>query len=213
MNLKKQDLVEGLAEIGVAALAAGKIIDLAVYGGSCLMLVSNFRDASQDVDAVAASDQVFVDRIAAGVAERRGWPQDWLNDGVRVYLSPLVDTPQEHALIATYPSERSPGLRVYVPTPEYMLAMKLMALRIDEIEGGKDKNDIDNLIAIVGVENRNDLIALASRYYPEARVSAKLILAARQLVDDAKRDDAKRKAETRATPRYLDRSGGGEPRE
>jgi hypothetical protein len=61
-----------------------------------------------------------------------------LNDGVRTYLSPQVEGFAQHTLFRTYPNEQTPGLRVSVPTAEYMLAMKLMALRI---EPGTDRND------------------------------------------------------------------------
>jgi hypothetical protein len=80
-------LGEALVELGQLAHDAGRVIDVAVYGGSCLMLVSNFRVATADVDAVAAVDQGFLDTAAQTVAARRGWPRDWLNDGVRTYLS------------------------------------------------------------------------------------------------------------------------------
>ncbi len=205
MHFTREDLIAGLNDLGVEAAAAGKIIDLAVYGGSCLMLVSNFRQASQDIDAVAATDQPFVDRIAAKIAERRGWPADWLNDGVRTYLSPHVEAPDDLALTATYPNEHSPGVRVYVPTAEYILAMKLMALRIGGVDGEKDRSDIDHLIAIVGIETPGDLVALAARYYPEARVSSKLRVAAAGLIAAAvKESDGE-------APRYLDRGRGGKP--
>jgi hypothetical protein len=120
----KDRLIAAFTELGEIALQAGKVIDIAVYGGSCLMLVSNFRMASEDVDAVAIGDQGFIDEAARVIAAREGWPADWLNDGVRTYLSPAVDAPEDHALFATYPGETRPGLRVYVPSPEYMLAIK-----------------------------------------------------------------------------------------
>src|SRR5882757_1731581 len=122
----KAELSAAFHDLGDLAAEAGKVIDLAVYGGSCLMLVSNFRLSSEDVDAVALTDQNFVNEAARAIAERRGWPADWLNDGVRTYLSPEVEGHQAHELFGTFPGEAKPGLRVYVPTPEYMLAMKLM---------------------------------------------------------------------------------------
>ena len=150
------------------------------------MLVSTFRVSSQDVDAVAQTDQPFVDMIARQIAARHSWAEDWLNDGVRTYLSPNVDVPEHHELFATYPSESEPGLRVYVPTAEYMLAMKLMSLRIDDSQDNKDKDDVENLLRIVGVETKKQLIDLAAAYYPEARVSGKLLLAADHLLAAAK---------------------------
>jgi hypothetical protein len=82
------------------------------------MLVSNFRIATADVDAVATEDQAFIDRAAQLIASRRGWPCDWLNDGVRTYLSARVDGFEQHMLFHTYPSEERPALRVFVPTAE-----------------------------------------------------------------------------------------------
>ena len=79
---------DAFMELGTLARNEGKIIDLAVYGGSALMLASNFRIATRNVDAVALADQGFVDRLAAKIGARRGWTHDWLNDGVRVYVSP-----------------------------------------------------------------------------------------------------------------------------
>jgi hypothetical protein len=104
-------LGEALTELGQLAHQAGQVIDIAVYGGSCLMLVSNFRVSTADVDAVAAVDQGFLDIAAQTVAARRGWPRDWLNDGVRTYLSPQVEGFAQHTLFRTYPNEQAPGLR------------------------------------------------------------------------------------------------------
>jgi hypothetical protein len=67
-------LSEALSELGQLAHDAGCVIDVAIYGGSCLTLVSNFRVATADVDAVAAADQSFLDKAAQAVAARRGWP-------------------------------------------------------------------------------------------------------------------------------------------
>ena len=204
MLLDRNALVDGLSELGARAAAAGKIIDLSIYGGSCLILVSNFRSASQDVDGVASTDQIFVDRIVGEIAADRGWPHDWLNDGVRVYLSPNVEAPADHNLFGTYPSEQDPGVRIFVPTAEYMLAMKLMAMRIDQSQDRKDLADIENLIRIVGISSKAALIELAARYYPEARVSPKLILSADRILA------AVLKEQTHEAPRYLDRGGPGD---
>lgn len=100
-TITQDELTSALTELGNKAADAGKVIDLLVYGGSCLMLVSNFRIASADVDAVALTDQPFIDTFAREIATTRGWPQDWLNDGVRTYLSPKVDETERHELTGT----------------------------------------------------------------------------------------------------------------
>ena len=92
-----------------------------------------------------------------------------------------------------------------MPTAEYILAMKLMALRIGGVDGEKDRGDIDHLIAIVGIKTPADLVALAARYYPEARVSSKLRVAAAGFIAAAVEE---RDGEA---PRYLDRGRSGKP--
>jgi hypothetical protein len=197
-------LGDALNELGQIAYEEGQVIDIALYGGSCLMLVSNFRIATADVDAVAAEDQGFIDRAAQTIAVRRGWPRDWLNDGVRTYLSPQVDGFEQHTLFRTYPNEEKPGLRVFVPTAEYMLAMKLMALRLDPAGGKNDLEDIINLMQISGMKEKGDILRFASRFYPEARTSGKLVLAIDHLWNEYSR---RSESSSHEAPRYLGRSG------
>lgn len=142
-----------LSELGKLARAEGKVIEVAIYGGSALMLASNFRVSTRDVDAVADDDgQRAIERMAASIAERRGWATDWLNDQVYPFLSDIVEGhAAHHELLRSYPSEHEPGIRVFVPTAEYILAMKLMAMRIGPGNGGKDRFDIVNLFKIVGI--------------------------------------------------------------
>jgi hypothetical protein len=180
--LTAQDLHNAFMEFGAQARREGKVIDLAIYGGSALMLASNFRIATQDVDAVVEGDQGTLARLADAIARTRNWPRDWLNDGVRTYLSPNVNGLQEHhALFRAYPSEREPGLRVFVPSPEYMLAMKLMAMRLDPTGGRSDLADILNLIDVVGLKTPEDVVDFAASFYPEANVSGRLRLGIREL--------------------------------
>jgi hypothetical protein len=46
--LTAQDLHDAFMELGARARHEGKVIDLAIYGGSALLLASNFRIATQD---------------------------------------------------------------------------------------------------------------------------------------------------------------------
>jgi len=201
--LSVEQLNDALTELGRRACAQGKVVEIAIYGGSALMLTSNFRVTTQDVDAVADSDQDLVGRLAQDIAAERGWPPDWLND-VRTYLSPNVDgLAQHHELFRTYPGEEAPGLRVFVPTPEYLLAMKLMAMRLDPAAGKTDLNDILNLMEVVNVADKDQLIQFAATFYPEARVSGRLRLGL-DVVWAARQSNS---TGEHHAPRYLGRSG------
>jgi hypothetical protein len=63
---------------------------------------------------------------------------------------------------------------VFVPTPEYLLAMKLMAMRIGKGEDDKDLDDILNLLEIVGLTEQTETLQFAAQFFPEAAVSDKV---------------------------------------
>ena len=46
----RAQLLDALDEIGRAAVAAGARLDIAVFGGSALMLAGNFRFSTEDAD-------------------------------------------------------------------------------------------------------------------------------------------------------------------
>lgn len=166
-----------LNELGTLARAEGQVIKLAIYGGSALALASNFRTATRDLDAVADDEgQRVIERLAVVIAKRRGWNATWLNDDVFPYLSDNVAGVNEHhAFLRSYPSDDEPGVRVYVPTPEYLLALKLMAMRIGIDSDAKDRTDIVNLLAIVGLASPEEVVNFVVGFYPEAKVSAKVL--------------------------------------
>src|SRR5215510_10279452 len=91
---------------------------------------------------------------------------DLIEHGVRTYLSPNVEgLAQHHELFRTYPREDAPGLRVFVPTPEYLLAMKLMAIRLDPAAGKTDLDDILNLMEVVQTTDKDQLVRFAAAFY------------------------------------------------
>jgi hypothetical protein len=57
-----------------------------------------------------------------------------------------------------------------------MLAMKLMAMRIDPTGDKSDLADILNLIDVVGLQTPEDVLDFTASFYPEANISARLRL-------------------------------------
>jgi len=76
-----------LTELGRRAFAADRTIEIAVYGGSALLLTLNRKINTSDVDAVFERDKTFIKKLATDMAEELGWDEDWLNDGVKGWLS------------------------------------------------------------------------------------------------------------------------------
>src|SRR5438552_459730 len=86
----RDEFLAAFDEIGLAAIAANTRIDIAVFDGSALMLASNFRFSTEDVD-IAEIVRPWPDWLSAVVArigERNGWLEDWFNDAVDTFLSP-----------------------------------------------------------------------------------------------------------------------------
>lgn len=171
----REALLDAFDRIGRAAAGHGVMLDLCVYGGSALMLASNFRYASEDVD-IAPLDKPhppWFDAEVAAIARERGWSADWLNDAAAFHLSPLASCSADHREFGTFPRGEEPGLRVSVPTAAYLPALKLKAMRIMEPrKGEKETADIQNLLRVVGVETVEGAIACLARFFPRSAADA-----------------------------------------
>jgi len=97
---------------GARRLWPGRKLQIAVYGGSALMLASNFRFATEDVDVSALEKPLpeWLARIVLEIAEKNGWGDDWFNDGVAFHLSSLADRASDHLEYGTFPRMDLRGL-------------------------------------------------------------------------------------------------------
>lgn len=170
--LTRDDIFSGLKRIGELAREEGMTVDIAVFGGSAIAMTWQFRVATRDVDAVVikAKDKAFLNRAGKLIAEEKGWETDWLNDGVKGFIGEVQDF-NEYPLA---PNDDNPGIRVYTPTPEYMLALKCMAMRIDDPDGASDIEDIKHLLEILDVNGTDEVMDIVEHYFPKGRVSAKV---------------------------------------
>lgn len=169
-------LLDAFDRIGRAAVAAGTRLQIAVYGGSALMLASNFRFATEDVDVSELERPLpgWLEKVVKDIARQNGWADDWFNDGVAFHLSFLADRAADHLEFGTFPRDGTPpGLVVSVPTAEYLLALKLKAARInDPLRGEVERLDILNLMRVVGISDVEGAITLLGRYFPVSAASA-----------------------------------------
>jgi predicted nucleotidyltransferase len=169
--LSKDDIERGLLKLGELASKNNRVIDISIYGGSALALAWNSRVSTKDVDAVVHGDPAFIREACQKISAEEGWPEDWLNDGVKGFLS----NASELELHQTFPSIESPGLRVFVPTLEYMLALKCMAMRVDGAESSHDLEDIKFLIREGKMETVNDVLDIVEKFYPRHHIPPKVI--------------------------------------
>jgi hypothetical protein len=174
--LDREALLDAFDQIGRAAASAGTKLQIAVYGGSALMLASNFRFSTEDVD-VSRLEQPLPHWLAAAIrriVRENHSQEDWFNDGVAFHLSPLADRAADHLEFGTFPRDGSPpGLVVSVPSAEYLLALKLKAARVmDPLRGETERLDILNLMRVVDISAVEEAIALLGRYFPVSAASS-----------------------------------------
>jgi len=166
-------LERAFERLGELAAEANKSIEISVYGGSALVLTTDFRVGTRDVDAVFSSDQAFVRQAARVVADEFGWEDGWINDGVKAFLSAQDSNVAAKTLFRSYPSESGPGLRVIVATPAYMFAMKCLAMRAGGVEQKADIDDIRRLAGLLNIRSAAEAIQAVMRYYPAERLPPK----------------------------------------
>jgi len=171
-------LLDAFDQIGRAAAMAGTKLQIAVYGGSALMLASNFRFATEDVDISELERPlpVWLASVVQEIARKNNWQDDWFNDGVAFHLSSLADRAADHVEFGTFPRDgSSPGLVVCVPSAEYLLALKLKAARIlDPLRGETERLDILNLMQVLGISSTEEAVTLLGRYFPVSAASPEL---------------------------------------
>lgn len=166
----RASLLAALDEIGAAAVEHGVRLDLAIYGGSALMLASNFRFSTEDVDIAELGERpAWLSTLTADIARRRGWSEDWLNEAVAVHLSALSDRAADHVEYGTFPRSGPVGLAVIVPTADYMLALKLKAMRTtDPIKGPTETDDIFQLMRTLSIDTAEGAMAILARFFPRS---------------------------------------------
>ncbi len=177
--LSKDDILRGLRAIDERARQASVLIDLSIYGGAALALAFDMRVATRDVDAVVRGRPEFLRKVAAEVAAEEGWPIDWLNDGVKGFTSQH----EQMLLMREFEAAGGSGLRVHLPVPEYLFAMKCMAMRPEGIEGSHDISDIEALALHIGIRDAAEALDLVSAFYPPDRIPPKVRFGVEEIME------------------------------
>jgi hypothetical protein len=148
--LSREQILDLLRALDAKLRTAGVKGEICLYGGTVMCLVYHSRPATRDVDAVFEPTQT-IREACAKIAKERSLPDDWLNDAVKGFL---VD----HARNTYLELE---NLRVLVPEPDYLLAMKALAARFDT----SDRDDVAFLIKELGLGSAGHVFDILERYY------------------------------------------------
>src|SRR6266853_695234 len=169
-------LLDAFDQIGRAAVLAGTKLQIAVYDGSALMLASNFRFATEDVDIADIGQQwpAWLSETVERIARQNNWSATWLNDAVTFHLSSLAQANRDLTAFGTFPRPgENVGLCVFAPSARYMFALKLKALRISDFEKGpQDMADVAHLLKVLDLAVVEQAIAILAEFFPNSASDA-----------------------------------------
>jgi hypothetical protein len=182
VSLSKEHILAGLDRLDKLATNAGKKVEISLYGGAAMVLsFDGVRTSTYDVDAVIRSGRDFVRQAAKTIAQENVWDENWLNDAVKGFVS------ETEALRPLYGwADKEVGLVVQVAAPEYLLAMKCIAMRLDS--DSHDIEDIKTLLKECGLEKADDVLDLVERFYPKTRIPPKVSLGVASIFEDENPD-------------------------
>lgn len=164
--LGRDDIIAALRDLVEELVASGDRVGIRLVGGAAIALRHFERASTSDLDAtgVTSRDDRAVAEAAARVAERRGWPKDWLNFEVdQLGATPWIGRPAEWEKL--YDAN---GVVIEVASAETLLAMKLRAGR-----PGRDVDDIRRLLHFCEVGTIDAAEDLYKEYYPGDNLSAR----------------------------------------
>lgn len=147
---------------------------IALFGGTVMCLSYNARPITKDIDAMFEPKQI-INKIAKQIANENKLPENWLNDSVKGFVSQNSDMKVFKNLS---------NLIIYVPSEEYMLAMKCMSARLEE--ESQDRNDIDFLIDRLNLKNLESIIEIVLKYYPPDSIQPKMQYLLEELLEENK---------------------------
>jgi Nucleotidyltransferase of unknown function (DUF6036) len=168
-QLSRTKIVEALQALGDELSRRDVRGQVFIVGGAAMALAYSTRRVTVDVDAVFEPKAVIYE-AASMVAEDMELPADWLNDAAKGFM-PGADEDAR-------PLPEVDGIEITTASPRYLLAMKLMAMRI-----GEDDEDIEILVRECGIRSAKEAMGLLMKMYPGAKPAPKTRFFLQALLD------------------------------
>lgn len=151
--LGKEEILKNLELVNEELKMMDMHGEILITGGASMCLVFSARSATKDIDAIYEPKSVIND-IAVKIALQKGMPESWLNDSVKGFMN--AKAYEKKMLLKSYSN-----LKLYSVVPEYLLAMKLMASRMDSETDKKDIIFLMKYLDIDSSEKANQVIESA----------------------------------------------------
>ncbi|MEO7018909.1 MAG: DUF6036 family nucleotidyltransferase [Ktedonobacteraceae bacterium] len=157
--MDKNEIEGYLKMLGQELADQNRTGEILLVGGAMMILVVGNRHATRDIDASFEREALAIRAAVTQIAYREGLPLDWLNDGAKgfLYTTPPVTLWQS-----------LPGLDIYLPSLEYLLAMKIAAGRLRDIA------DARALIQHLGITQAQVVLDILQQYIPSKYLTVRV---------------------------------------
>ncbi len=160
-----------LREIDSELAIQNVIGEICIYGGATMCLAFKARPSTKDVDAVFEPIN-SIRGIISRITEKYNLRQDWLNFAVKIFVV-------EHKKQILFDL---PNLKVFVPNSDYLLAMKVLALRAESF----DAEDVKFLIESLEIDSVEQIVEIVKNYYPNKILKPETVFQLEELFEKRK---------------------------
>jgi hypothetical protein len=162
--LDRQRILDALDELSRRLAQRGATAEVCLFGGAAMILAFQSRQATKDIDAIFAPT-ALVRELAAEIGRERGYDAGWFNDGVKGFVS-------EQGQFTPANLPQFSNLRVMMPVPNYLLAMKCLAARVPTPDA-TDVQDVKFLLRHLSLRDARQVLDLVEAYYPRNLIQPK----------------------------------------
>lgn len=147
--------------------------EILIVGGSAMVIAFKARISTKDIDAIFEPKSKIYE-ISKEIAKNQDLSEDWLNDAVKGFMSEKA----EYNNFLDFPA-----LKVYIPVPGYIFAMKAISMRI--MPESSDIEDLKLLIKILKIKTVEEGVNIIKKYYPEKLIPQRTYYALDELINTA----------------------------
>ena len=170
VGLSSKRIRELLELLNTELASSDAVGELYLVGGAVMCLVFNTRPSTKDIDAYFAPKE-HIREAAKRISEKEGVAEDWLNNAVKGFLRKEGDYNEYLALS---------NLNIFIAKPEYLLAMKSLAMRLGP--GFHDEDDLRYLLRYLNIDKYADALTVIEKYYPLERFPQKILYALEEIL-------------------------------
>lgn len=163
-KMRKREILNALKALDTKLARNNMFGEIDIYGGAVMCLGLNARESTHDIDAVF-EPKSDIRKLIAQVAEENDLPSDWMNDGVKGFVSSKGE-------FERFGEDEFTNLTIFMTTPEYLFAMKCLSCRMQN-DNSTEISDIKFLAEYLGLTSVEDAEQLILEYYPESMYKPK----------------------------------------